>query len=81
MAKQDTEKRRLQAAMQAAALDASKDAQAKDKRVQHLERKVSSALSPLSPDSLTFGFRCKHYEMNVLPRPGNSPKHSSTLGD
>jgi hypothetical protein len=34
----------LHAAMQAAALDASKDAQLKDKRIQHLERKVIDTL-------------------------------------
>lgn len=40
VAKHETENRRLHAAMQAAALDASRDAQSKDKRIQHLERKV-----------------------------------------
>jgi hypothetical protein len=40
IAKHETDNRRLHAAMQAAALDASKDAQLKDKRIQHLERKV-----------------------------------------
>lgn len=42
MAKHETENRRLQAAMQAAALDASRDAQLKDKRIHHLERKVTN---------------------------------------
>lgn len=40
IAKHETENRRLHAAMQAAALGASRDAQSKDKRIQHLERKV-----------------------------------------
>jgi hypothetical protein len=40
IAKHETENRRLHAAMQAAALDASRDAQSKAKRIQHLERKV-----------------------------------------
>ncbi|EKV18968.1 Chromosome segregation ATPase-like protein [Penicillium digitatum] len=42
IAKHGTENRRLHAAMQAAALDASRDAQSKDKRIQHLERKVQA---------------------------------------
>jgi len=40
MAKQSAENQRLQAAMQAATIDASKNDQLKDKRIQHLERKV-----------------------------------------
>lgn len=42
IAKHETENRRLHAAMQAAVLDASRDAQSKDKRIQHLERKVTN---------------------------------------
>jgi predicted RecB family nuclease len=42
MAKQEDEIRQLQAAMHAAILDASKDAQSKDKRILHLEKKVIS---------------------------------------
>jgi polyhydroxyalkanoate synthesis regulator phasin len=40
----NAENQRLQAAMQAATIVASKDAQSKDKRIHHLERKVITIL-------------------------------------
>ena len=42
ISKQKAENQRLQADMQAAALEAANNAQSKDKRIHHLERKVKS---------------------------------------
>lgn len=79
ISKQKAETQRVQANMQAAALDAANDAQSKDKRIHHLERKVNNKhhlrLRKISTDP---HFRYKLCETSVLPRHESSQKPNNT---
>lgn len=80
--KHKEEKSRLHTAMQAAAHDASKELQSKDKRIQQMEKKVGypRRYELVNFDSnIHYRFNC--CEMNEPPRPGNFLKRSSTSVD
>ncbi|KAJ5780471.1 hypothetical protein N7457_005631 [Penicillium paradoxum] len=81
MAKQEAEKRGLQAAMQAAALDASKDAQSKDKRIQHLERKVQTLRDERAAKAREFSEAQQHIGrlMGVMGFSANAPESNASV--
>ncbi|CAG8898917.1 unnamed protein product [Penicillium egyptiacum] len=79
IAKHETENRRLRTAMQAAALDASKDAQLKDKRIQHLERKVQALRDERTAKAREFSEAQQHIGrlMGVMGFSANAPESNA----
>ncbi|KAJ6067221.1 uncharacterized protein N7446_004258 [Penicillium canescens] len=84
-AKQEEEIRQLQAAMHAATLDASKNAQSKDKRILHLEKKIQALRDERAAKAREFSEAQQHIGrlMGVMGfstnAPGStSPKHRRT---
>ncbi|CAI7578204.1 unnamed protein product [Penicillium glandicola] len=79
MVKHETENRRLHAAMQAAALDASRDAQTKDKRIQHLERKVQALREERAAKAREFSEAQQHIGrlMGVMGFSANAPESNA----
>ncbi|KAL2706106.1 hypothetical protein AAEP93_001356 [Penicillium crustosum] len=79
MAKHETENRRLQATMQAAALDASRDAQLKDKRIHHLERKVQALRDERAAKAREFSEAQQHIGrlMGVMGFSANTPESNA----
>lgn len=79
IAKHETENRRLHAAMQAAALDASRDAQSKDKRIQHLERKVQALRDERAAKAREFSEAQQHISrlMGVMGFSANAPESNA----
>ncbi|KAJ5372625.1 hypothetical protein N7517_004631 [Penicillium concentricum] len=79
MAKHETENRRLHAAMQAAALDASRDAQSKDKRIHHLERKVQALRDERAAKAREFSEAQQHIGrlMGVMGFSANAPESNA----
>lgn len=72
--------------MQAAASDATKELQTKDKRIHHLEKKVRQGSTrgmrrflPICvlEHSLICHYRCNNYGMNEQPKPASSLKPSN----
>ncbi|KAK4865430.1 hypothetical protein LT330_009541 [Penicillium expansum] len=78
-AKYETENRRLHAAMQAAALDASRDAQLKDKRIHHLERKVQALRDERAAKAREFSEAQQHIGrlMGVMGFSANAPESNA----
>ncbi|KAJ5800931.1 uncharacterized protein N7518_002999 [Penicillium psychrosexuale] len=79
IAKHETENRRLHAAMQAAALDASRDVQSKDKRIQHLERKVQALRDERAAKAREFSEAQQHIGrlMGVMGFSANAPESNT----
>ncbi|KAF4771708.1 hypothetical protein HAV15_004556 [Penicillium sp. str.  len=79
IAKHETENRRLNAAMQAAALDASRDAQSKDKRIHHLERKVQALRDERAAKAREFSEAQQHIGrlMGVMGFSANAPESNA----
>ncbi|KAJ5428336.1 hypothetical protein N7445_009790 [Penicillium cf. griseofulvum] len=79
IAKHETENRRLHTAMQAAALDASRDAQSKDKRIQHLERKVQALRDERAAKAREFSEAQQHIGrlMGVMGFSANAPESNA----
>ncbi|CAG7964363.1 unnamed protein product [Penicillium nalgiovense] len=79
IAKHETDSRRLHAAMQAAALDASRDAQSKDKRIQHLERKVQALRDERAAKAREFSEAQQHIGrlMGVMGFSANTPESNA----
>ncbi|KAJ5154576.1 uncharacterized protein N7500_010015 [Penicillium coprophilum] len=79
IAKHETENRRLQATMQAAALDASRDVQSKDKRINHLERKVQALRDERAAKAREFSEAQQHIGrlMGVMGFSANAPESNT----
>lgn len=79
MAKKNEETQRLQAALQAATRDASKDAQSKDKRIQHLERKVQALRDERAAKAREFSEAQQHIGrlMGVMGFSANAPESTA----
>ncbi|KGO75270.1 hypothetical protein PITC_001340 [Penicillium italicum] len=79
IAKRETENRRLHAAMQAAALDASREVQMKDKRIQHLERKVQALRDERAAKAREFSEAQQHIGrlMGVMGFSANAPESNA----
>ncbi|CAI7625521.1 unnamed protein product [Penicillium discolor] len=77
--KHETENRRLNAAMQAAALDASRNAQSKDKRIHHLERKVQALRDERAAKAREFSEAQQHIGrlMGVMGFSANAPESNA----
>ncbi|CAG8291933.1 unnamed protein product [Penicillium olsonii] len=83
IAKLHAERERLQSAMQATALNASKDAQVKDKRIHNLERKVQALRDERAAKAREFSEAQQHIGrlMGVMGFSANAPestKHQRT---
>ncbi|KAJ5816383.1 hypothetical protein N7447_008616 [Penicillium robsamsonii] len=75
----ETKNRRLHAAMQAAALDASRDVQLKDKRIHHLERKVQALRDERAAKAREFSEAQQHIGrlMGVMGFSANAPESNA----